>query len=71
MAGAATPLDVHRAIDNLRQDLAKRGENGGALGLVRDGQSELAERLGQVSMKLERMEVALKAMRAPAAKARP
>lgn len=64
MAGAATPMDVHRAIADLRQDLVKRAEDGGALGLVRDGQSELAERLGQVSMKLERIELALKA-RAP------
>ena len=71
MAGAATPLDVNRAIDNLRQDLAKRSQDGGALGLVRDGQSELAERLGQVSMKLERVEQLLKAGHGPVPKAHP
>jgi hypothetical protein len=61
--GAATPTDVNRAIDNLKQGLAKRDPEGGALALVRDGQSELAERIGQISLKLERVETMLKGKR--------
>lgn len=64
-AGAATPTDVNRAIDNLKHDLAKRDPEGGALALVRDGQSELADRIGQISLKLERVEQGLKARRNP------
>lgn len=62
-AGGATPADVHRIVDDLKQDLAKRDEQGSALGLVRDGQAELAERLSQVSMKLERIQQSLSASR--------
>lgn len=66
-SGAATPTDVNRAIDNLKQGLAKRDPEGGALALVRDGQSELAERIGQISLKLERVETMLKGKRNPQA----
>lgn len=62
-SGAATPDDVNRAIDNLKQALAKRDPESGALKLVRDGQAELAERIGQISVKLERVEMGMKAGR--------
>lgn len=58
-SGSATAADVRRAIDDLKRDLAKRDEQGSALGLVRDGQAELAERLSQLSLKLERIEQSL------------
>ncbi len=59
-AGAATSADVNRAIDDLKQDLAKREPGGGALMLVRDGQAELAERIGQISLKIDRVEQGMK-----------
>jgi hypothetical protein len=60
---AATVDDVRRAMDDLKQDLARREDRDGAFGLVRDGQSELAERIGQLSVKLERIEHSLSASR--------
>ena len=62
-AGAATPADVNRALDNLRQNMVRHESDGGTLALLRDGQSELAERIGQISLKLERIELALTASR--------
>jgi hypothetical protein len=62
-AGAATPDDVNRAIDGLRQGLARRDPEGGALKLVRDGQAELADRVGQVALKVARIEEMLSASR--------
>jgi hypothetical protein len=62
-AGAATPADINRALVQLRQDMVRHEPGGGTLELLRDGQSELAERLGQVSLKLERVEMAVTASR--------
>ena len=62
-AGAATPADINRALVQLRQDMVRHESDGGTLALLRDGQSELAERVGQISLKLERIELALTASR--------
>jgi len=62
-AGAATPADINRALVQLRQDMVRHEPEGGTLALLRDGQSELAERIGQISLKLERIELALTASR--------
>jgi hypothetical protein len=62
-AGAATPADVNRALENLRQNMVRHETEGGTLALLRDGQSELAERVGQISLKLERIEQSLNASR--------
>ena len=40
--------------------MVRHQPEGGTLSLLRDGQSELAERIGQISLKLERIELALK-----------
>lgn len=62
-AGAATPADINRALLQLRQDMVRHESDGGTLALLRDGQSELGERVGQISLKLERIELALTASR--------
>ena len=62
-AGAATPADINRALLQLRQDMVRHESDGGTLALLRDGQSELAERVGQIWLKIERIEVALTASR--------
>jgi hypothetical protein len=63
--GAATPDDLNRAIDGLRQSLVRHDPEGGPLSLVRDGQAELADRIGQISLKLGRIEEKLKAAAHP------
>jgi hypothetical protein len=62
-AQPATSADVNRAIDKLKIDLASHNPQDGTLSLVRDGQAELAERLGQISLKVGRIEERLNASR--------
>jgi len=62
-ARPATPDDVARAMDDLKHDLAKHEPENAKLALLRSGQSELAERIGQISLKLERIEQKLSATR--------
>lgn len=62
-ATPATPADVARAIDDLKHDLAKHEPENAKLALLRSGQSELAERIGQIALKLERIEQKLSANR--------
>lgn len=65
----ATTAEVRRAIDGLKHDLAKHENGDSKLSLVRAGQSELAERIGQISLKLERIEMKLSATRQASAAA--
>ena len=60
-AQPATSADINRAIDKLKIDLASHNPQDGALSLVRGGQAEIAERIGQISLKIGRIEEKLNA----------
>jgi hypothetical protein len=55
-------------MDAFKANFERHQPENTALGLVRDGQAELAERIGQISMKLSRVEEKLSSSR-PASRA--
>lgn len=63
---AATPEDIRRALDDLRADLARYQAPGGGLliSTLRDGQAELANRIGEIALRLDRIERAINSSRA-------
>jgi uncharacterized protein YpuA (DUF1002 family) len=68
---AAKPVttdDLKHVMDAFKANFERHQPENTALGLVRDGQAELAERIGQISMKLSRVEEKLSSSR-PASRA--
>lgn len=70
MAGAkpVTTDDLKHVMDAFKANFERHQPENTALGLVRDGQAELAERIGQISIKLSRVEERLNSTR-PASRA--
>lgn len=63
----ATRDDLHNAIDGIRNDMAKRGPDVEILKMVHQGNSQLAEGLAAIGMKVTRIEAILSAQRSMSA----
>lgn len=59
----ATRDDLHNAMDGIRNDMAKRGPDVEILKMVHEGNTQLAEGLAAIGMKVTRIEGALSAQR--------